>query len=151
VDVLTWGGGQDPGSSNVGGILFSHEGRRYTFRGKGLNNGANEDFRLPAHSDGNSNVSYDILTTKDFPFMRAEGFSPISGTNQITFTAPGEYRNAIVFCAAKHFTIFYTNSSDTSIYTDNFPTGDFELTKSGSTYTLKRATSTRFHYTIIWL
>ena len=111
---------------------------------------------LPQPAEGRSgNASYSILTEKEFPFVRINGVSPGGtaagdGTNKISFTAPGSYRNALVCCADKHFTVYYVTSSGTAVYSDGLPSG-WTLTRSGATYTLTRNATQSFYYTVLWI
>lgn len=155
-DVISFGGGDpDWGSGNVGGIMLTHDTRQYIIRGKGTVNGANEDFMLPVHSDGNSNRVYNILTTKDFPFSREIGVSPGGttagdGTNKITFTSPGANRHCLICFADKFVNIFCPSSTGTTVYSGDIPSG-WTLERSGLDLTLTRSATQAFRYSLLWL
>ena len=57
--------GAYPESENIGGILFSKAGRRYTFRSKSPTYNANVDYQLPTPPDASSTKTYSIITTQN--------------------------------------------------------------------------------------
>ena len=152
-DVITFGGGDSAGTSgNQGGIMYDHSGRYYTFRSKGTSGSGSEDFKLPAHSNDNSSHSYNILTTKDFPFERITGQAS-GGT--LRFSAKTNVRHAYVCCASVGFHLLCNNATDSNVWmsltTDELSAKGFTLTKSAATYTLTRTNGNSFNYEILWI
>lgn len=141
-DVISFGGGDSSwGSENVGGIMYTHSGRQYFFRGKGSTNEKNEDFTLPAHSDGNSNQSYDILTTKNYSstLSRITTFAGTSSNKTFSFDLAQGY-HALVAVAAG-FVSFFNGSG--VLYNTELPSG-FTAAISGTTVTITRSNTTAF-------
>jgi len=151
-DVVEMGGGVSgaaPGT-NAGGILYVHSSRRFQFRQKNTAGTNYDDFQLPGSASITSNSSYNILTSKDLPFVRETGASPGGSSNSITFTAPENARHAII-CYASFMSHIYSNTTtDSSVFVDEVASG-FTLTKSSGTYTLTRSASTVFNYVILWI
>ena len=143
------------GSGVYGRPYFQFRESSPTSDGTGLAGGY-DAFSLPRVTAGQTTTnSYDILTTKDFPFARVTGFSPGGttagdGTNKITFTAPEASRQCIILFADKMTNLYCNSLSGSTVYSGDLPSG-WTLTKSNATYTLTRNATQAFKYTILWI
>jgi len=141
-DTIVFGGGDDQwASGNIGGIMYTHGNRQYVFRAKGSTNGKNEDYSLPVHSDGSSNQSYNILTTKDYSgtLGRITTFAGTSSNKTFSFELPQGYHAMV--CIAAGFACFFNGSG--ILYNTELPSG-FTAAISGTTVTITRSNTTAF-------